>query len=363
VLGNYRIATTWDTPTPGERARDHRDRFVAHSDGGTTWSAPVRLNDDPGWFDGIFPELTVDDHGAVHAFWHDFRDDPGCGALSYEYMVSSGDGGATWGPNRRVSDVQSFWSFNACGSANQGDYQGFTSQGWVVYPCWADSRLGDPDVFSESATLRHAATCGGGVVVADDSTDAVIPLALDNPGNVDGQYDVTIVDTGGWITGISPPPGAGMNIAAGGSLPFSVTLNIPGFCLPAAWDTVTIVATDRFIPGRVVRCSTLVSCHLVDAVAGGPPHQLSFAAPRPNPSRGGVAFAFELPRETRVTLRVFAASGARLRTVVDGTMAAGAHEMVWNGRDDRGRALPPGMYWARLEAGGRSFRHSVVLVR
>ena len=64
----------------------------------------------------------------------DWRDGLPCGAESAEYMVSSGDGGVTWGANVRVSDVNSYWSANACGSANQGDYQGITVEGLDVEP-------------------------------------------------------------------------------------------------------------------------------------------------------------------------------------------------------------------------------------
>ena len=74
-------------------------------------STPVLLNDDDPWFDAIFPEVTVDGGGDVHVFWHDWRGDAVCGAESFEYMVSSGDGGVTWGPNRRVSDERTFWTW------------------------------------------------------------------------------------------------------------------------------------------------------------------------------------------------------------------------------------------------------------
>src|SRR4029077_19050232 len=48
--GGYTIHTAVHRNTAA-RARDHRDVFVNYSDNGTTWSTPVLVNDDPGYFD------------------------------------------------------------------------------------------------------------------------------------------------------------------------------------------------------------------------------------------------------------------------------------------------------------------------
>jgi hypothetical protein len=43
--------------------------------------------------------------------------------------------------------------------------------------------------------------------------------------------------------------------------------------------------------------------------------------------------------------------------------AAGPHEIVWDGRDAAGRDVPAGAYFARFDAEGRSFRHTVLILR
>jgi len=45
-------------------------------------------------------------------------------------------------------------------------------------------------------------------------------------------------------------------------------------------------------------------------------------------------------------------AGRRVRTLVDETLAAGPHELAWDGRDAGGAPAPAGLYWARLDAGG-----------
>jgi hypothetical protein len=68
----------------------------------------------------------------------------------------------------------------------------------------------------------------------------------------------------------------------------------------------------------------------------------------PNPFRGGTAIDFELPRASHANLRIYDARGALMRTVADASMAAGAHTMTWDGRDESGNRVAAGVYFARL---------------
>ncbi|MCC6349113.1 MAG: Ig-like domain-containing protein [Candidatus Eisenbacteria bacterium] len=99
------------------------------------------------------------------------------------------------------------------------------------------------------------------------------------------------------------------------------------------------------------------------------PAQVAFAlgAPVPNPARGSTRVPFTLPSPagygSPVRLEVFDLGGARIRTLVNGALPAGAHEARWDVRDDLGRAVGPGLYFLRLEAAGRSLTRKVGVVR
>jgi flagellar hook assembly protein FlgD len=80
---------------------------------------------------------------------------------------------------------------------------------------------------------------------------------------------------------------------------------------------------------------------------------LALEAPRPNPAGGTSRFDFSLSRAGFVKLELFGASGARVRTLLNAELGAGAHESNWDGRDDQGRRLAPGLYFARLTAEGQ----------
>ncbi|MBI5169859.1 MAG: T9SS type A sorting domain-containing protein [Candidatus Eisenbacteria bacterium] len=91
------------------------------------------------------------------------------------------------------------------------------------------------------------------------------------------------------------------------------------------------------------------------------PVALAFAPVSPNPVRGEATLRFALPAGAHVTLAVYDAQGRRVRLLLDVTMPAGEHALRWDGDDDAGRALAAGLYFVRLEAGGRTFVRRCVL--
>jgi flagellar hook assembly protein FlgD len=72
----------------------------------------------------------------------------------------------------------------------------------------------------------------------------------------------------------------------------------------------------------------------------------------PNPMSTGVSVVYALPKSSGVHLRVLDAEGHVIRTLVDGTRAAGTHKILWDGTNDNGTQVACGVYWVRLEDGG-----------
>lgn len=67
----------------------------------------------------------------------------------------------------------------------------------------------------------------------------------------------------------------------------------------------------------------------------------------PNPFRDDTSIRFASSAAGRVQVRIFNARGQLVRTVADQWFAAGANSVRWDGRDDRGRETPSGIYYAR----------------
>jgi hypothetical protein len=87
------------------------------------------------------------------------------------------------------------------------------------------------------------------------------------------------------------------------------------------------------------------------AVDEPPARTSSLRQNQPNPFFARTTIHFELARREPASLRVYDLSGRRVRTLAEGTLEAGVHQAIWNGRDDAGRALEAGLYFCRLDAG------------
>lgn len=80
----------------------------------------------------------------------------------------------------------------------------------------------------------------------------------------------------------------------------------------------------------------------------------------PNPSRGAAEFAFGVAEPGRVRLSIYDLSGRRVRSLFDGPGPAGAARVRWDGGDEGGRRVAPGVYLARIEQGGVATTRRIV---
>ena len=135
--------------------------FVRSTDGGTTFSAPRRVNDDPvnhaKWH--WFGTLSVAPSGRIDVVWYDTRNSPNnvTSQLFYSYSI---DGGNTWSPNVAVSNP-----FNPfIGYPNQskiGDYITIVSDDAGANVAYAATFNGEEDIYY--VRIRPAAASLGNV--------------------------------------------------------------------------------------------------------------------------------------------------------------------------------------------------------
>jgi hypothetical protein len=141
---NGTIYITWPQRGVAPAGTDPDIVMVKSTDGGTTWSAPVRVNDDPinNGKDQYYPWMTVDQsNGNLLFVFYDNRETSN--DSSGVYVARSTDGGTTF-ENFRVSD-QNFKPkpINGLASGYQGDYIGIVAANDKAYPLWCDDRTGN----------------------------------------------------------------------------------------------------------------------------------------------------------------------------------------------------------------------------
>lgn len=97
--------------------------------------------------------------------------------------------------------------------------------------------------------------------------------------------------------------------------------------------------------------------------AGGQPLVFRLQPNYPNPFNPETHIRYQLPASSEVQLVIFNALGQAVRTLVAESQPAGAHSVIWNGRDDAGRAVGAGIYLCRLQAGSQVRTQRMVLLK
>jgi len=95
----------------------------------------------------------------------------------------------------------------------------------------------------------------------------------------------------------------------------------------------------------------------------GVPTVLRLYPNQPNPFNPMTTLRFDVPVAGRAHLEVYDVAGRLIRGLLDADLPAGSHEAVWDGRDEAGRAMASGSYFARLTAGGKVETVRMGLVR
>jgi len=70
----------------------------------------------------------------------------------------------------------------------------------------------------------------------------------------------------------------------------------------------------------------------------------------PNPFSGKTVLRYSLAKSGPVSLAIYGITGQKVRTLVSENASAGTHEVAWDGRDDFGKAVGAGVYFARFAA-------------
>jgi flagellar hook assembly protein FlgD len=83
----------------------------------------------------------------------------------------------------------------------------------------------------------------------------------------------------------------------------------------------------------------------------------------PNPFNPSTVISYDLLQASDVGMNIYDLSGRRVKTLVSGIQAAGAHRVIWDGRSDKGEDAASGVYVYSLDAGGHVQTRKMVLTR
>jgi hypothetical protein len=190
----------------------------------------------------------------------------------------------------------------------------------------------------------------------NDETDASNPLFLMPPAPPAGTFDARFAS--GRIAEIEDPQSegkeviinissaaypvtVGWNVIQDGSGDYTLTDNHGGALLSTALQAGegAIAVKDAKIRSLVLKNGTRFI-----------PQEYALAQNYPNPFNPATSIRYQLPVDSRVTLKIFNVVGQEIKTLVNGAQSAGYKSVRWNGTDNAMAAVPSGLYFYRLEA-------------
>jgi len=90
---------------------------------------------------------------------------------------------------------------------------------------------------------------------------------------------------------------------------------------------------------------------------------IQFQQNYPNPFNSYTIINFSIPKAGNVTMAVYNIMGQKIRTLLKSKLHAGNHFVRWDGRNDDGNVVPPGIYFYRLESGNYIETEKMILTR
>ena len=366
----YMAWTEFDVYGSAAPTDSSRILFARSTDGGTTWSLPMKISDkggdcidDDNTVEGAVP--AVGPNGEVYTAWS--------GPLGIMFDRSF-DGGVSFGNDIFVSAQPGGWAFDIPGisrcnglpitacDVSISPYRG------TVYVLWSDQRSGlnNTDVFLSKSTNQGSSWSTAKKVNGDGGTaQQFFPwLAVDQS---NGYLYAAFYDRRNYTAGDSTTDVfVARSTDAGDTWSNFQVSQVPFLPRSSVFfgDYMNIAASNGKVFPIWMRLDTLklsVWTALIDDVVGvedqPAAHNLSFELGNnyPNPFNPSTTVPFTLAQRAHVRLKVFDMLGRHCATLVDRELPAGKHFARFYVDD-----LPSGSYVYELDTG--AFRESKKLV-
>ena len=92
-------------------------------------------------------------------------------------------------------------------------------------------------------------------------------------------------------------------------------------------------------------------------------HKTTLKGNYPNPFNPETTISFSVMNEAPVSLDIYNVKGQLVRKLVNDVKAAGEHTVVWNGKDNNGRAVSSGVYYYKMTTGKYSSTKKMILMK
>ena len=317
------------------------DIFMAKStNGGTSWTAPIKVNDDNTTRHQFFVWSTIDPlTGHLWFVFYDRRNTTG--AATDVFCAKSTDGGTTF-ENFKISES----SFTPTSGVFFGDYTNIAAWEGKIYPIW----------------MRLQGSLSIWVSIIEDST--IIPVALSNFTADVNQGKVTLLwETASELNNLGffierrnvfaeESEAEWIEIGFKEGIGNSTERNLYRFEDYPLYDGTYHYRLRQVDYDGSFEYSNIVEVNIFRVSS------FDLSQNYPNPFNPTTTISFQLPEASFISLKVFDALGAEIETIAEGKYPAGVHEVNFDAKD-----LSSGLYMYRIISGTNELTRKMMVVK
>lgn len=82
----------------------------------------------------------------------------------------------------------------------------------------------------------------------------------------------------------------------------------------------------------------------------------------PKNGRGVTNISFDIPKEQKISLCIYNIKGQKVRTLVNGKIEAGKHNILWDGSNDSNKILASGVYFYKLKTENKTYVEKMIML-
>jgi len=258
-------------------------------------------------------------------------------------LYRTSDGGITW---EEIENTGTWFTNDLC--YVPGTVSTYVSTGAHDFPG-----------YSENGSLHGI---GSSYSVDDGNTWITIDTAVEH-------LCVAMVNTYiGFTGGVNTNPAKGIFKYNGPALGYSYGNNLTAMCHKEA----TIFVSNASIANHLSHGDALGACSSAPGTLSNrsfvvnetiqikPTYQLKNF---PNPFSQSTTITYSVPQPGKVSLKIYDVLGRPVKTLINTEVQAGAYIIHWNVNDEKGNAVPAGVYLLRIQAGNYSETKKLMIIK
>ena len=83
----------------------------------------------------------------------------------------------------------------------------------------------------------------------------------------------------------------------------------------------------------------------------------------PNPFDAQTTISFSIPKAGRINISIYNIIGQNIKTLADGKLSIGHHQVIWNGKDENDMPVSSGIYFYKMETADFSVLRKCILLK